>query len=212
MTRGPCRTSACRRPPIAYALRRCGYRRRLTRSVRRLHNSESHYGALAGSSRPVACWRPTELRQPLAHGCGVGWLPEARGAQGAPGRGAPQGGRREKGRRWGGDQGGPVEKAVCIAFYVAAVVKPSCVFFFPVFSGRCVTSPRAVSRLPWALAPRVSNDLLTVRVSTPCTQVSMRRLTTAGRPVGGDPIYYTTACCTGPECQRASSTNPWAQA
>jgi len=46
------------------------------------------------------------------------------------------------------------------SFYVAAVVKPSCVFFFPAFSGRCVTSPRAVERLPWALAPRASNDLL----------------------------------------------------
>ena len=28
-------------------------------------------------------------------------------------------------------------------FYVAAVVKPSCVFFFPACSGRCVPSPRA---------------------------------------------------------------------
>src|SRR5712691_11341702 len=49
------------------------------------------------------------------------------------------------------------------SFYVAAVVKPSCVFFFLAFSGRCVTSPRAVYRLPWALAPCVSNDLPTVR-------------------------------------------------
>jgi hypothetical protein len=31
-----------------------------------------------------------------------------------------------------------------ISFYVAAVVKPSCVFFCPACSGRCVTSPRAV--------------------------------------------------------------------
>jgi hypothetical protein len=45
------------------------------------------------------------------------------------------------------------------SFYVAAVVKPSCVFFFPAFSGRCGTSPRAVWRLPWALAPRACNDL-----------------------------------------------------
>ena len=29
------------------------------------------------------------------------------------------------------------------SFYVAAVVKPSCVFFFPACSGRCITSPRA---------------------------------------------------------------------
>src|SRR5207302_4180039 len=50
--------------------------------------------------------------QPLAHGCGVGWLPEARGAQGAPGRGAPQGGAAGKGAALGGRQGGPVEKAV----------------------------------------------------------------------------------------------------
>src|SRR6266487_564800 len=45
------------------------------------------------------------------------------------------------------------------SFYVAAVVKPPCVFFFPACSGRCVTSPRAGSRLPWMLAPRASNDL-----------------------------------------------------
>src|SRR5712691_5886004 len=96
------------------------------------------------------------------------------------------------------------------SFYVAAVVKASCVFSFPVFSGRCVTSPRAVSRLPWALAPRVSNDLLTVRVSTPFTPVSMRLLTTASRSMGGDPIN-TTACCAGPACQRTASTNTWAQ-
>jgi len=47
-------------------------------------------------------------------------------------------------------------------FYVAAVVKPSYVFFFPAFSGRCVTSPQAVWRLPGALAPHASNGLLTL--------------------------------------------------
>src|SRR4029434_7293564 len=53
-------------------------------------------------------------------------------------------------------------------------------------------------RLPVALGPRVSNDLLSVRVHTPVTRFSLRLSTTAGRPVGGDPIY-TTASLQGPE-------------
>src|SRR6266481_4361515 len=38
----------------------------------------------------------------------------------------------------------------------------------------CVTSPRVVWRLPWALRSLVSNDLLSVRVQTPVTRCSMR--------------------------------------
>jgi DNA invertase Pin-like site-specific DNA recombinase len=38
-------------------------------------------------------------------------------------------------------------------FYVAAVVKPPCVFLLPCIFGRCVTSPRPVWRLPVALGP-----------------------------------------------------------
>jgi hypothetical protein len=63
---------------------------------------------------------------------------------------------------------------------------------------RCVTWPRSRWRLPVALGPRVSNDLLSVRVQTPVTRCSLRLSTTAGRPVGGDPIY-TTAPLPGPE-------------
>jgi hypothetical protein len=63
---------------------------------------------------------------------------------------------------------------------------------------RCVTWPRSRWRLPVALGPRVSNDLLSVRVPTPVTRCSLRLSTTAGRPVGGDPIY-TTASLQGPE-------------
>src|SRR4030095_528708 len=86
------------------------------------------------------------------------------------------------------------------SFYVAAVVKPSCVFFFSLHSillRRCVTWPRSHWRLPVALGPRVSNDLLSVRVPTPVTRCSLRLSTTAGRPVGGDPIS-TTASLQGP--------------
>ena len=52
----------------------------------------------------------------------------------------------------------------------------------------------------------VSNDLLSVRAPTLVTQCSLRFLTRAGKPRGGDPIY-TTACYAGPEFPRAASTS-----
>jgi len=79
-------------------------------------------------------------------------------------------------------------------------------FFFPAFLRRCVTSPRLVWRLPVALGPRVSNDLLSVRAQPPVTRFSMRLATRAGRPMGGDPIY-PTAFWQDPEVQRAASTS-----
>ena len=78
--------------------------------------------------------------------------------------------------------------------------------FFPACFGRWVPSPRSVWRLPMALGPRVSNDLLSVRVQPPVTRCSLRLATTTGRPVGGDPIY-PTASLKGPEVQRAASTS-----
>jgi len=57
-----------------------------------------------------------------------------------------------------------------------------------------------------ALGPRVSNDLLSVRVQPPVTRFSLRLATPPGRPVGGDPIY-PTASLKGPEVQRAASTS-----
>jgi hypothetical protein len=47
--------------------------------------------------------------------------------------------------------------------YVAAVVKLPRVLCSPAFFERCVTSPCSVWRLPSALGPLVSNDLLSVR-------------------------------------------------
>jgi hypothetical protein len=76
-------------------------------------------------------------------------------------------------------------KRICTlvpSFDVAAVVKPPAYFFSPAFFGHCVTSPRPVWRLPLALGPRVSNDLLSVRARTPVTRFSMRLSTQAGRP------------------------------
>src|SRR5712671_7537190 len=49
-------------------------------------------------------------------------------------------------------------------FYVAAVVKPSSIFFFRAFAGRCVTQPRAVGQHSLAPRPRVSNAIPPVRV------------------------------------------------
>jgi hypothetical protein len=84
--------------------------------------------------------------------------------------------------------------------------------FFPLtLFERCVTWPRSVWRLPVALRPRVSNDLLSVQVETPVTRCSLRLATRVGRPVGGDPIY-PTAALQGPEKQRAASTSPKAEA
>src|SRR5712691_6692878 len=68
----------------------------------------------------------------------------------------------------------------------------------PACLGRCVTSPRSVWRLPVALGPRVSNDLLSVRVQPPVTRCSLRLATTTGRRVGGAPIS-PTASLKGPE-------------
>ena len=71
---------------------------------------------------------------------------------------------------------------------------------------RPVTWPRSRWRLPLALRPIVSNDLLSVRALTPVTRFSLRLSTPVGRPRGGDPIY-TTACCAGPEFYRVASTS-----
>jgi hypothetical protein len=62
---------------------------------------------------------------------------------------------------------------------------------FLAFLAPCVPSPQWLWRLPLALRPIVSNDLLSVRAQPPVTRCSLRLSTTAGRPVGGDPIYTT---------------------
>jgi hypothetical protein len=98
-----------------------------------------------------------------------------------------------------------------VSFYVAAVVKPSGVFFLPCLLWALCPWPRLVWRLPVALGPLVSNDLLSVRVYTPVTRCSLRLSTRAGRPVGGDPIY-PTASFDGPETSRAASTSTQAEA
>src|SRR5262249_49968135 len=67
------------------------------------------------------------------------------------------------------------------------------IFLLPYLFWSCVTWPRSVWRLPAALGPSVSNDLLSVRVQTPVTRFSMRLSTRAGRPVEGDPIYPTAS-------------------
>jgi len=87
------------------------------------------------------------------------------------------------------------------------VASPLAYSVFLAFLVRWVTSPRWLWRLPVALGPIVFNDLLSVRVQTPVTRCSMRLLTRAGRPIGGDPIS-TTACFAGPEIQRVVSTSP----
>jgi hypothetical protein len=73
------------------------------------------------------------------------------------------------------------------------------------------TWPRSVWRLPVALRPLVSNDLLSVRVHTPVTRFFMRLSTRTESPVGGDPTY-PTAALQGPEKQRAASTSTKANA
>jgi hypothetical protein len=89
---------------------------------------------------------------------------------------------------------------------VPCLASPLTYGFVLTFLARCVTSPRAVWRLPVALGPIVSNDLLSVRAQTPVTRFSLRLSTRAGRPVGGDPIS-TTAFLQGPEIPRAASTS-----
>ena len=81
--------------------------------------------------------------------------------------------------------------------------------FLPACFERCVTSPRPVWRLPVALGPHVSNDLLSVRARRPVTRFSMRLSTRAGRPIGGDPIY-SPAFSQGPDGLRAASTSTMA--
>jgi hypothetical protein len=88
---------------------------------------------------------------------------------------------------------------------------PLAYFVSPPFFEHCVTWPRLVWRLPEALRPRVSNDLLSVRAWAPVTRCSLRLLTRAGKPVGGDPTS-PTAALQGPEKQRAASTSTQADA
>ena len=75
---------------------------------------------------------------------------------------------------------------------------------------RPITWPRSSWRLPLALRPIVSNDLLSVRALTPVTRCSLRLSTPVGRPRGGGPIS-TTACCAGPEFSRVASTSATAE-
>src|SRR5712691_4730258 len=79
-------------------------------------------------------------------------------------------------------------------FSVALVGKPSCVWVRPCMPGtlcHCTPSGLAAS---CGVGTIVSNDLLSVRAQTPVTRFSMRLLTRAGRPVGGDPIYRRLFC------------------
>ena len=85
------------------------------------------------------------------------------------------------------------------------------IFFFSAFFGPCVTRPRLGWRLPVALRPRVSNDLLSVRAPMPITRCALRLSTTAGKPGGGDPSS-PTAAVQGPEKHRAASTSTTAGA
>jgi hypothetical protein len=137
----------------------------------------------------------------------------------AGGRGALGTRRSRRGGRWGGcgRRGSakmPFESPIRpfeSPSMLPLLSSPLAYFFFPPFFGHCAPSPRAVWRLPVALGPLVSNDLLSVRAQTPVTRFSMRLSTRAGRPVGGDPIY-TTACLAGPEIQRVASTSTKAEA
>src|SRR5215510_1108252 len=83
---------------------------------------------------------------------------------------------------------------------------PRAYFFLPCILWALGYIAPTVWRLPMALGPRVSNNLLSVRVQPPVTRFSLRLSTTPGRPVGGDPIY-PTASLKGPEVQRAASTS-----
>ena len=47
-----------------------------------------------------------------------------------------------------------------------------------------------------ALGPRVANDLRSVWVHTPVTRCALRLVTSAGKPVGGDPISPTASAQT----------------
>jgi hypothetical protein len=123
-------------------------------------------------------------RQPLACGCGWGELP---------------GGTRA--RCGEAPVGGLAGKVALFFLLCCRCCQALLRIFFSLHSillRRCVTWPRSRWRLPVALGPRVSNDLLSVRVPTPVTRCSLRLSTTAERPVGGDPIS-TTASLQGPE-------------
>jgi hypothetical protein len=110
--------------------------------------------------------------------------------------GEPPALRASSGRRW--RRRG--EKAVSFSFfYVAACCQALLRIFSPLtLFERCILSPRSVWRLPVALRPRVSNDLLSVRAPMPTTRFSRRLSTSTGRPVGGAPLS-PTASWQGPE-------------
>jgi hypothetical protein len=64
-------------------------------------------------------------------------------------------------------------------------------FFFPAFSGRWVTSPRLVWRLPVAPRPRISNDLPPVRIWTRSIGVEISPLQRCQR----QPETYEVKAC-----------------
>jgi hypothetical protein len=187
--------------------RLCVARRRSTRQKRncppafqqpqRPHPTPS-CGACPAPAKAVLYRAPPgseALRRAAAAGGGRG---QRRRRRVTAGGGVRPGGRGEKGR---------LDFLLCCRCCQA----PLRMFFFPACFRRCVTWFRSVWQLPVALGPLVSNDLLSVRVQRPVTRFSLRLLTRAGRPVGGDPIY-PTACLAGPEIQRAASTSTTAEA
>src|SRR6266849_2378016 len=91
-------------------------------------------------------------------------------------------------------------------FSLARLGKPSGVGVRPGIPGtRRHLTPRGLAA-SYGVGTIVSNDLLSVRVHTPVTRCSLRLLTTAGKPGGGDPIS-TTASLQSPDIQRAASTS-----
>jgi hypothetical protein len=116
----------------------------------------------------------------------------------------PQATRRRRGGR---------KRAVFFLLCCRCCQAPLHTFFLPslVLCDCGDTWPRSVWRLPVALRPLVSNDLLSVRVHTPVTRFFLRLSTRTERPVGGDPTS-PTASLQGPEKHRAASTSTQADA
>ena len=147
----------------------------MKKGLRPLDENPSHSSIIKARVYPgLAPWRPA-------------WCHDARPAVAERGAGATR-------RRRGGRKGALFFLLCCRC--CQALVR---MFSFPAGFGRCVTWPRLVWRLPVALGPLVANALLSVRTFTSVTRCSLRLSTSAGRPVGGDPIS-PTAALHGPEC------------
>ena len=133
-----------------------------------------------------------------------------RGALGAREAGCARGGC-QRGALGGRAAGGGVKRAFVLPSMLPLLSSPRRMFFSLHFVGRFVTWPRLVWRLPMALGPIASNDLLSVRALNARHPMLSASFDESGKACRRRPPLSDGVFIKCPEASRAASTSPKAE-